>query len=46
MTDKTMLGRLTTLADVAAAAAWLASDAARGITGSALNLTYGAVPTR
>ena len=43
---KTMLGRLTTLADVAAAAAWLASDAAQGITGAAMNLTYGAAPTR
>ncbi|HVH64938.1 MAG TPA: SDR family oxidoreductase [Candidatus Acidoferrum sp.] len=43
---KTMLGRLTTLADVGAAAAWLASDAAQGITGAAMNLTYGAAPTR
>ena len=46
MRDKTMLDRLTTLADVGAAAAWLASDAAAGITASALNLTDGAIPTR
>jgi NAD(P)-dependent dehydrogenase (short-subunit alcohol dehydrogenase family) len=46
MQDKTMLNRLTTLADVGAAAAWLASDAAGGMTGVAMNVTYGAVPTR
>jgi NAD(P)-dependent dehydrogenase (short-subunit alcohol dehydrogenase family) len=44
--DKTMLRALTTLADVGAAAAWIASDAARGMTGAAVNITYGAVPTR
>jgi 3-oxoacyl-[acyl-carrier protein] reductase len=46
MRDKTMLDRLTTLADVGAAAAWIASDAARGITAVGVNLTNGAVPTR
>lgn len=46
MRGKTMLDRLTTLADVGAAAAWIASDAARGMTGAAVNLTYGAIPTR
>ena len=46
MRDKTMLRRLATLADVGAAAAWFASDAARGMTAAGLNLTYGAVPTR
>jgi NAD(P)-dependent dehydrogenase (short-subunit alcohol dehydrogenase family) len=46
MRDKTMLHRLTTLADVGAAAAWLASDAAKGMTAVGLNLTDGAVPTR
>ena len=46
MSDKTMLHRLTTLADVGRAAAWIASDAAAGMTGVAMNLTYGAVPTR
>ncbi|HEY9288456.1 MAG TPA: SDR family oxidoreductase [Candidatus Dormibacteraeota bacterium] len=44
--DRTMLRALTTLADVGAAAAWVASDAARGMTGAAINLTYGAIPTR
>jgi NAD(P)-dependent dehydrogenase (short-subunit alcohol dehydrogenase family) len=46
MRDKTLLGRLTTLADVGAAAVWLASDAASGMTAAAVNLTNGAVPTR
>jgi NAD(P)-dependent dehydrogenase (short-subunit alcohol dehydrogenase family) len=46
MSDKTMLHRLATLADVGSAAAWIASDAAAGMTGVAINLTYGAVPTR
>jgi 3-oxoacyl-[acyl-carrier protein] reductase len=46
MRDKTMLHGLTTLADVGAAAAWLASDAARGMTAAGVNLTYGAAPTR
>jgi NAD(P)-dependent dehydrogenase (short-subunit alcohol dehydrogenase family) len=46
MRAKTMLGHLTTLAEVGAAAAWIASDAARGMTGVAMNLTYGAVPAR
>jgi 3-oxoacyl-[acyl-carrier protein] reductase len=44
--DKTLLDRLTTLADVGAAAAWIASDAARSMTAAGVNLTYGAVPTR
>lgn len=46
MRDKTLLGGLTTLAELGTAAAWIASDAARGMTGVAINLTYGAVPTR
>ena len=44
--DRTMLRALTTLADVGTAAAWIASDAAKGMTGAAINLTYGAIPTR
>lgn len=44
--DRTMLRSLATLADVGAAAAWIASDAAKGMTGAAINLTYGAIPTR
>jgi NAD(P)-dependent dehydrogenase (short-subunit alcohol dehydrogenase family) len=44
--DKTMLRGLATLADVGAAAAWIASDAAKGMTAAAVNITYGAVPTR
>jgi NAD(P)-dependent dehydrogenase (short-subunit alcohol dehydrogenase family) len=46
MRAKTMFDRLTTLRDVGAAAAWMASDAARSMTAVGLNLTYGAVPTR
>jgi 3-oxoacyl-[acyl-carrier protein] reductase len=46
MRDKTLLGGLTTLADLGAAAAWLASDAGRSVTAAGVNLTYGAVPTR
>lgn len=46
MRDKTLLGGLTTLADLGAAAAWLASDAGRSMTAAGVNLTYGAVPTR
>jgi 3-oxoacyl-[acyl-carrier protein] reductase len=42
----TMLGRVTTLADVGAAAAFLASDRAATMTASAVNLTCGMVPTR
>ncbi len=41
---KTMLNRLTTLADVAEAAAFLASDRATAITASGANLTSGSVP--
>jgi 3-oxoacyl-[acyl-carrier protein] reductase len=40
---QTMLNRAATLADVGAAAAFAASDRAASITGSALNLTAGAV---
>jgi NAD(P)-dependent dehydrogenase (short-subunit alcohol dehydrogenase family) len=40
---KTMLGRLTTLADVGTAAAFLASDLAGAITGTALDITCGSV---
>ena len=46
MRGKTMLDRLTTLAEVGAAASWIASDAGRGMTAVGLNLTNGAVPTR
>jgi NAD(P)-dependent dehydrogenase (short-subunit alcohol dehydrogenase family) len=40
---QTMLNRAATLADVGAVAVFAASDAARSITGTALNLTAGAV---
>ncbi len=43
---RTMLNRLTSLADVGAAAAFLASDGAAAITASGINLTSGSVPTR
>ena len=43
---RTMLRRLTSLEDVANAAAFLASDRAAAITASAVNLTTGSVPTR
>jgi enoyl-[acyl-carrier-protein] reductase (NADH) len=46
MRGKTLLNRLTTLADVGAAATWLASDAGRSMTATGVNLTYGAIPTR
>lgn len=41
--SQTMLNRAATLADVGAVAAFAASDHARSITGTALNLTAGAV---
>jgi 3-oxoacyl-[acyl-carrier protein] reductase len=44
MEGATMLGRLTTLADVANAAAFLASDRAAPMTGTGVNLSCGAVP--
>jgi 3-oxoacyl-[acyl-carrier protein] reductase len=44
--DKTMLRRLTSVAEVANVAAFLASDQAGAMTASAANLTCGAVPTR
>jgi NAD(P)-dependent dehydrogenase (short-subunit alcohol dehydrogenase family) len=43
---KTMLGRLTSLAEVASAAAFLASDRASATTGSGANITSGFAPTR
>jgi 3-oxoacyl-[acyl-carrier protein] reductase len=43
---ETMLKRLTSLEDVANAAAFLASDGARAMTASAANLTGGSIPTR
>ncbi len=43
MEGQTMLGRLTSLADVGAAAAFAASDLASSMTGCAVNLTSGAV---
>jgi 3-oxoacyl-[acyl-carrier protein] reductase len=46
MREKTMLGQLTTLADVGNMAALIASDRAAAMTGAGINLTYGAIPTR
>jgi NAD(P)-dependent dehydrogenase (short-subunit alcohol dehydrogenase family) len=44
--EKTMLGRLTSLADMANAAAFMASDQARAVTAGSANLSCGSVPTR
>jgi NAD(P)-dependent dehydrogenase (short-subunit alcohol dehydrogenase family) len=41
---RTMLGRAATLADVGNVAAFAASDLARSVTGSAINITCGSVP--
>lgn len=46
MRDKTMLRRLTTLADVGKMAALIASDRAAAMTAAGMNITCGAVPTR
>jgi NAD(P)-dependent dehydrogenase (short-subunit alcohol dehydrogenase family) len=46
MKEKTMLRRLTSLADVGNMAAYMASDLAGATTASAANLTAGSVPTR
>ncbi len=46
MSGLTMLGRLTTLADVGNAAAFAASDLAGAMTGTSLNITCGAAPAR
>ena len=43
---KTMLNRLTSLADVANAAAFMVSDHAGAMTACAANITCGSVPTR
>jgi 3-oxoacyl-[acyl-carrier protein] reductase len=43
---RTQLGRLTTLAEVGRAAAFLASDHAGAMTAAGMNLTCGQVPTR
>ena len=43
---KTMLNRLTSLADVASVAAFMASDRAIAMTATSANLTCGSVPTR
>jgi len=43
---RTILGRLTSLAEVGAAAAFLASDQAGAMTAVGVNLTCGQVPTR
>jgi 3-oxoacyl-[acyl-carrier protein] reductase len=43
LASRTMLNRAATLADVGALAAFAASDRARALTGTALNLTAGAV---
>jgi 3-oxoacyl-[acyl-carrier protein] reductase len=44
--SKTMLDRLTTLADVGHTAAFLASDRAGAVTAAGLNLSCGSAPTR
>ena len=44
--SKTMLDRLTTLADVGQMAAFLASDRAGALTATGVNLSCGSVPTR
>jgi 3-oxoacyl-[acyl-carrier protein] reductase len=46
MTGGTMLGRLTSLADVGNVAAFLASDRAGAMTASGVNLTAGTISTR
>jgi len=46
MRDKTMLRRLTTLADLGDMAALIASDRAAAMTAAGMNITCGAVPTR
>jgi 3-oxoacyl-[acyl-carrier protein] reductase len=43
MKARSLLGRVTTLADVGNAAAFLASDRAGATTGTVLNLTSGTV---
>lgn len=44
--EKTMLNRLTSLAEVGNAAAFLASDRATAMTAAGANITCGAAPTR
>ena len=44
--SKTMLDRLTTLADVAEMASFVASDRAGAMTATGVNLSCGSVPTR
>ena len=44
MESKTMLNRLTTLAEVGDAAAFAASDRAGAMTAAGMNLTSGSVP--
>lgn len=46
MRDKTMLRRLTSLADVGNMAALVASDRAAAMTAAGMNITCGAAPTR
>jgi hypothetical protein len=46
LTSKTMLGRLTTLADVGAMASFVASERAGALTATGVNLSCGSVPTR
>src|SRR5690606_3075342 len=43
LTDATALGRCATLTDVGEVAAFAASDAARSITGAAINISCGAM---
>jgi enoyl-[acyl-carrier-protein] reductase (NADH) len=44
--SKTMLDRLTTLADVGHMAAFIASDRGGAMTAAGVNLSCGSVPTR
>ena len=46
MEERTMLNRLTSLADVANVAAFMASDRASAMTAAGANITCGSVPTR
>ncbi len=46
MQEKTMLNRLTSLAEVGSVAAFMASDQASAMTAVAANITCGSVPTR
>jgi enoyl-[acyl-carrier-protein] reductase (NADH) len=43
---ETMLNRMTSLADVGSAAAFMASDGASAMTATGANITCGTIPTR